>query len=219
MDDGSCVGLSGADKAAVFKAMFDAEGCISFPAEPLVLSSGILSPVFFDMQRLPSVAAWRGIIALFGRVIDPSIRRIAGVYSGGVFHAPTIGYTLGKEHICVRPAHDESGKGRPHVLYSGNLSGSSIILVEDAVTTAGSLTRAATHLRSPDVGAVVKEAVSILSYDFAETRENLVKAGIVLYSLVTLAELISEMLRREFIPEKKAALVREWHKDPRAFRF
>lgn len=214
------------DKTPALRAIFETAGCLQFtPKNPVTLSSGIKSPIFFDLKLIKSADTWLKMIEVFAKIIPPRAR-IAGVYSGGMFHAPDIAALVGVEHIRVDPVRDSSGNGWPNIKYGKDqkneedkkyLKGANVVVVEDAVTTAGSLIRAVKNLRAGDVEAVVTKTVSILSYDFAETRRNLRKARITLKPLLTLDDVAKEMRRRNYISEGHYRLIKKWHSNPREF--
>lgn len=215
------------NKTPALRAIFETAGCFQFtPKNPVTLSSRIRSPVFFDLKLIKSADTWTKMIEVFAGIVLPRARCIAGVYSGGMFHAPDIAALVGVEHIRVDPIRDPSGNGWPNIKYGKDqkneddkryLEGMNVVVVEDAVTTAGSLIRAVKNLRADDVRAVVTNTISILSYNFAETRENLKTNDVNLQPLVTLDDVVYYMLVRRRITAEDANLIRNWHANPRGF--
>ncbi|MHC1629561.1 MAG: orotate phosphoribosyltransferase [Methanoculleaceae archaeon] len=111
---------------------------------------------------------------------------VAGVAVGAVPLAVAVSLTSRKPYAIIRRA--EKGYGKSGTLI-GDVSGRRVLLVEDVVTTGGSVLSGVEVLRQAD--ATVRDVVCVV--DREQGGEALLeKAGIRLHSLVRLSELLDK---------------------------
>ena len=159
------------------------------------LSSGRLSSYYVDLRIVPSFPgafkmAVESYIALIRNTVG-DVQAIGGVPTAGLPYAAAVAYTLGKPLLYARTAEHQHGRGR---MIEGVVTpGRSLTLLDDLVTTGGSLIGAAEVVRAE--GGIVEHAVVLIDR-LEGGAEELRKKGISLHSLSTvleLAELLSEM--------------------------
>lgn len=148
------------------------------PDEPFVWASGIKSPVYCD-NRLTLTApdvrndVENGLAALI-RSRYPEAEVLMGTATAGIAHAAITAHLLGLPMGYVRSgAKDHGRKNR----IEGRLEpGEKVVIVEDLISTGGSVIETAEALR--EAGADVLGAVSIFTYGMKRGIQNLEKAGL-----------------------------------------
>jgi orotate phosphoribosyltransferase len=122
------------------------------------LSSGVTSTHYIDCRTVMAHPRWRATAArLLSSRIPCDVEAIAGVPMGGVALATTLSDMLGLPLIIPRAEAKSHGtrasiEGPPPPLR--------VVLVDDVMTSGGSLLRAATQLR--DAGYAVMDAYTLV---------------------------------------------------------
>jgi orotate phosphoribosyltransferase len=109
------------------------------------LTSGVLSPYYIDLRTLVSKPR------LFERLVDSYISKIrmigegfdavAGVETAGIPIATLISFKTGTPMVYVRSS--ERGHGTGRLVEGGLEAGSRVVIVDDVLTTGGSIVSAA----------------------------------------------------------------------------
>ena len=186
-------------------------------SRPITFKSGIVSPVYCDNRRFPFwPEQWKRVIQSFATLVGDSIACdvIAGVEAAGIPHSAALGYATGKPSVFVRKQAKEHGTKK--LVEGGDVAGRRVVLVEDLVTTGMSSLAAIDVLRGE--GATVTDCLAIISYGFPEAAEKFAAAGVTLHALTTFAEVLEAAEARQQISSSDADQVREWLRDPRAWR-
>lgn len=184
------------------------------PYEPFTWASGWRSPIYCDNRKTlshPQVRTFirqqfvQTILSAFGR---PDM--IAGVATGGIPHGMLVAQELGLPFIYVRTSAKEHGL-RNQV--EGDTSvGSSVVVVEDLVSTGGSSLQAVRALR--DAGLEVKGMVSIFTYGFDVAGKAFDEARVRMVALSNYDILLEQARREGYIDEKDLPPLAAWRKDP-----
>jgi orotate phosphoribosyltransferase len=190
-------------------------GAVGFsPDEPIQFKSGIFAPVYVDNRQLIFYPAqWRIIIEAFQRLIEAealAMDVVAGVAVGGVPHSSALAYTLGKPTVFVRKESKEHGAKR--LVEGGDVQRRRVVLVEDLVTTGGSSLRAVEHLR--EAGAIVTDALAIVSYGFAESKQAFRDADVRLSTLTDFDAIMEAGQASGRFGSTEIEVIRDWLKDP-----
>lgn len=184
---------------------------------PITFKSGILSPVYVDNRILPyHPAAWTPVIEGFRDLIEDkklAFDVLAGVAVGGVPHASALGYLMQRPSIFIRK--EAKGHGTGKRVEGGTVENKKVLLVEDLVTTGGSSLSAITALR--EEGAIVTDTVSIVTYDFAESKKAFAEANINAYALTNFPTIMQEGVAMGRFTADEQAIVKEWLVDPHAW--
>jgi len=153
------------------------------------LTSGEVSPYYIDLRIVPSFPdAFRRICDFYLALIKSDIGadgfdRIAGIPTAGISFASITAYNLKRPFLYVRPT--ERKHGRERRVEGILLPGDRVLLIDDLITSGGSILKAAESVRAE--GGVISDAVVLL--DREETgKENLAKDGIKLHYLLTMSE-------------------------------
>ena len=201
-------------KRSSAKALLDI-GAIGFsPDAPITFKSGIRSPVYVDNRQLIyHPAAWHVIIEGFNSLIESRqlpFDIIAGVAVGGVPHSSALAYIMSRPSVFIRK--ESKGHGMGNRVEGGAVAGRRVLLVEDLVTTGGSSLSAVEALRA--AGAIVTDALAIISYGFDEARLAFDRADIALHTLTDFQSLLEMAEGDRLLNGQQLTQIRRWLADP-----
>lgn len=200
--------------SAVAEALVDVQGVVFRPENPVTFKSGIQSPVYCDNRRLPFFPAqWRTVIEGFAELVAAkglSFHVVGGIETAGIPHSSAFAFSTARPSVFVRKAPKEHGTKRR--VEGGDVTGKTVLLIEDLVTTGGSSLSGVEALRAE--GAEVHDCLAIISYGFAEATEQFAAAGVRLHALTTFADVLEVAQARGAIDDAGAATVRDWLRDP-----
>ncbi len=158
------------------------------------LSSGKASPYYIDLRVIPSFPdAFREICDFYAESITNQIGvknfdRVAGVPLTGIIFASQVAYNLKKPFLYVPKGVRLHGRERR---VEGLLvSGDSVLLIDDLITTGLTLKKAAEAVR--DEGGVVTDAVVFLDREEGG-NQLLEKNGINLHTLLKISEVANTL--------------------------
>ena len=153
------------------------------PDEPFTWASGIQSPVYCDNRLTLSDPAVRehverGLAELV-REHFPQAQVLMGTSTAGIAHAAIVGWELDLPMGYVRSGAKDHGRKNQ---IEGRLEpGQKVVVVEDLISTAGSVLEVVDILR--EAGAQVLGIVSIFTYGMRRGLERLAAAGVENHSL------------------------------------
>jgi len=153
------------------------------------LTSGRVSPYYIDLRIVPSFPdAFQRICDLYVKLIKRDIGansfdRITGIPTSGIPFASLTAYHLKKPFLYIRP--HERLHGRERRVEGIVMPGDRVLLMDDLITSGGSLRRAAAAIRAE--GGVVTEAVVLLDREEGG-KENLAKDDVKLHYLLKASE-------------------------------
>ena len=154
-------------------------GAVFFrPEEPFTWASGIKSPIYCDNRLTLTAPAVRThveeAIAQVIRTNYPEAEVLMGTATAGIAHAAIAAHILGLPMGYVRSGHKDHGRGNQ---IEGRLEkGQKVVVVEDLISTAGSVIEAVTALR--EAGAEVIGIVSIFTYGMQKGLDRLAEAKV-----------------------------------------
>ena len=148
------------------------------PEEPFTWASGIKSPVYCDNRlTLTSTEARNDVEEGLAQVIRenyPDAEVLMGTGPAGIAHAAITAHILGIPMGYVRSGAKDHGRQNR---IEGRLEkGQKVVVVEDLISTAGSVIDAVNALR--EEGAEVLGVASIFTYGMAKGLERLKEAGV-----------------------------------------
>jgi len=150
-----------------------------------LLRSGRKSKYYLDKYRFetqPDVLIELG--KLFAEKVTAKVDRIAGAELGAVPLAAAASIASGKPFVIVRNQKKDYGTSK---LVEGILmSGETVLIVEDVLTTGGQVLEAAKSLK--DAGAKIDRIVAVIDRQEG-ARENIESAGYIFEALFTTADL------------------------------
>jgi len=192
----------------VAKGLLSIKAVFFRPDEPFTWASGIKSPVYCD-NRLTLTAP--KVRTLIENSIADVIREeyheadvIMGTATAGIAHAAIAAHILGLPMGYVRSGAKDHGRGNQ---IEGQLNkGDKVVIVEDLISTGGSVIDAATALRN--AGAEVLGIVSIFTYGMQKGLDRLAQENLKNISLTNF-DVISEVAVDESYirPEDRERLI------------
>ena len=192
----------------VAKGLLSIKAVFFRPDEPFTWASGIKSPVYCD-NRLTLTAP--DVRTLIENSIADVIREeyteadvIMGTATAGIAHAAIAAHILGLPMGYVRSGAKDHGRGNQ---IEGQLNkGDKVVIVEDLISTGGSVIDAATALRN--AGAEVLGIVSIFTYGMQKGLDRLAQENLKNISLTNF-DIISEVAVDEnyIRPEDRERLI------------
>ena len=153
------------------------------PDEPFTWASGIKSPVYCDNRLTLTAPEVRtdvetGLAELV-KAYYPEVAVLMGTSTAGIAHAAIVGHLLGLPMGYVRSGAKDHG--RRNQIEGKLLPGQKVVVVEDLISTGGSVIEVVNVLR--EAGAVVLGVVSIFTYGMRRGLERLAEAGVENHSL------------------------------------
>ena len=154
-------------------------GAVFFrPNEPFIWASGIKSPVYCDNRLILTAPKVRNTvekaIAITVQENYPDCEVLMGTSTAGIAHAAIAGHILGLPMGYVRSGAKDHGRQNR---IEGKLEkGQKVVIIEDLISTAGSVLEVADALR--EAGAEVLGIVSIFTYGMKKGLERLENAGV-----------------------------------------
>ena len=184
------------------------------PNEPFTWSSGLKSPIYCDNRLSMSYPKVRKNIAegLKSLITEhyPEAELIAGTATAGIPHAAWVSDLMELPMCYVRSKAKGHGKGNQ---IEGNAApGQKVVVVEDLISTGGSVITAADALR--EAGCEVLGVVSIFTYELESGREKLANANIKNYSLSNYSSLIEVAREKGYIAESDIEKLKKWRSNP-----
>ena len=176
----------------VAKGLLSIKAVFFRPDEPFTWASGIKSPVYCDNRLTLTAPEVRTLIensiADVIREEYPEADVIMGTATAGIAHAAIAAHILGLPMGYVRSGAKDHGRGNQ---IEGQLNkGDKVVIVEDLVSTGGSVIDAATALRN--AGAEVLGIVSIFTYGMQKGLDRLAQENLKNISLTNF-DVISEV--------------------------
>ena len=178
------------------------------PDEPFTWASGIKSPVYCDNRLTLTAPAVRtdvetGIAELV-KAYYPEVEVLMGTSTAGIAHAAIVGHLTGLPMGYVRSGAKDHG--RKNQIEGKLLPGQKVVVVEDLISTAGSVLEVVKVLR--EAGAEVLGIVSIFTYGMKKGLERLAEAEVENHSLCSLDVIARVAAEENYIrPEDVARLL------------
>ncbi len=171
-------------------------GAVFFrPDEPFTWASGIKSPVYCDnrltLTDVPVRCNVENGLAENVKKYYPECEVLMGTSTAGIAHAAIVGHILGLPMGYVRSGNKDHG--RQNRIEGKLLPGQKVVVVEDLISTGGSVIEVVEALR--EAGAQVLGVVSIFTYGMKKGLERLENAQVQNISLTdfdTIAQVAAE---------------------------
>lgn len=188
------------------------------PHDPFTWTSGIKAPIYCDNRLTLSYPIIRTRIAdQLTEIIAkhfPNVEVIAGTATAGIPHAALVSERMEKAMVYVRSSAKKHGKGNQ---IEGKLkAGNRVVIVEDLISTGGSVIRVAKVLR--EAGAHVLGAAAIFSYELKKAEQMLQEAKLTVHTLTNLDALLTVAARLNQIDADGIQLVENWRQHPDGWR-
>lgn len=209
---GVCVNLSIREEVA--QALLRVGAVFFRPEEPFTWASGILSPVYCDNRLILSDPAARTLveqaIAQTVREVYPDCEALFGTSTAGIAHAAIAAQLLGLPMGYVRSGAKDHGRQNQ---IEGRLApGQRVVVIEDLISTAGSVLEVAAVLR--EAGAQVLGIVSIFTYGMEKGLKRLREANIENHSLTDFDAVADQAAAEGYIQAADVARLRRFRDNP-----
>lgn len=183
----------------IAKALLSAQAVFLRPEEPFTWASGIKSPIYCDNRlTLTDVPVRNEIekgLAKLVRQHYPQCEALMGTSTAGIAHAAIVGHMMGLPMGYVRSGAKDHG--RANQIEGKLLPGQKVVVVEDLISTAGSVLEVVNVLR--EAGAQVLGIVSIFTYGMRKGMERLAQANVKNVSLSNLDVLVTVAAQEGYI--------------------
>ena len=166
------------------------------PEQPFTWASGIKSPIYCDNRLTLTAPVVRGHVeeglAQIVRTRFPEAEVLMGTSTAGIAHAAITATILDLPMGYVRSGSKDHGRGNQ---IEGKLEkGQKVVVVEDLISTGGSVIEVVDALR--EAGVEVLGIVSIFTYGMKKGLERLAAANVKNVSLTNL-DVLSEVAAQE----------------------
>ena len=179
------------------------------PDEPFTWASGIKSPIYCDNRLTLTAPAVRthveeGLVDLICKHY-PTVEVLMGTSTAGIAHAAITAHLMGLPMGYVRSGNKDHG--RQNRIEGKLLPGQKVVVVEDLISTGGSVLEVVDVLR--EAGAEVLGIVSIFTYGMKKSVDRLAAANVQNVSLTDLDTVAEVAVRECYIrPEDRSRLLR-----------
>ncbi|MBR3270746.1 MAG: orotate phosphoribosyltransferase [Clostridia bacterium] len=165
-------------KTTIAKDLLKIKAVFFRPQEPFIWASGIKSPVYCDNRLTLSDVDVRADVenglAQLVREYYPQAEALMGTSTAGIAHAAITAHLLGLPMGYVRSGAKDHG--RKNQIEGRLLPGQKVVVVEDLISTGGSVIEVVEILR--EAGADVLGIVSIFTYGMQKGLDRLAAANV-----------------------------------------
>ena len=182
-------------KELIARDLLKIEAVFLRPEDPFTWASGIKSPIYCDNRlTLTSPDVRNDVENALAETIRreyPEAEVLMGTSTAGIAHAAITAHILGMPMGYVRGGAKDHG--RQNQIEGKLLPGQKVVVVEDLISTGGSVIEVVNVLR--EAGANVLGIVSIFTYGMKKGLERLAEADVINHSLCdfdTIAEVAAQ---------------------------
>ena len=184
------------------------------PEDPFTWASGIKSPIYCDNRLTLTAPAVRDHVenALAETIKKeyPDCEVLMGTSTAGIAHAAITAHILDLPMGYVRSGHKDHGR---HNQIEGKLEkGQKVVVVEDLISTAGSVLEVVNVLR--EAGADVLGVVSIFTYGMQKGLDRLAEANVKNISLSDFDAVAEVAAKEGYIKEEDIKKLMKFRSNP-----
>ncbi len=169
------------------------------PDQPFTWASGIKSPIYCDNRLTLTAPEVRGHVeeglAETVKKYYPECEVLMGTSTAGIAHAAIVGHLMNLPMGYVRSGAKDHGRGNQ--IEGKLLPGQKVVVVEDLISTGGSVIEVVNVLR--EAGAQVLGVVSIFTYGMKKGLDRLAEAKVENHSLSNLDALVQVAAEEGYI--------------------
>lgn len=175
-------------------------------------TSGIQSPIYCDCRELMSLPDERtDIVNSFLEIIRNMPYKpdaVAGTATAGIPWASFLAQELGVPLLYVRSKPKGHGRGK---MVEGRLEkGKRVLVIEDAISTGGSVQKSVQALRD-ELNAEVTDVMSIFTWDTKLSHNTMQKTNVNLHSLTLFSEIVETLHAQNKVSDKEFDLLHHFH--------
>lgn len=190
--------------------LLDIQAVYLKPEAPFTWASGIQSPIYTDNRITLSYPRTRTLIENgFVELIQasfPEVEVIAGTATAGIPHGAIIADKMALPFAYIRSKPKDHGAGNQ--IEGRVLKGQKMVIVEDLISTGGSVLAAAAAARRE--GAEVLGVVAIFTYELPQALSNFEKADVTLHTLTDYSTLITVAKAKGYIDDDGLTLLQKF---------
>ncbi len=198
----------------VARVLLDVKAVFLRPTDPFTWASGIKSPIYCDNRLiLGNVEARMYVETALSKMIQevyPEVEVIMGTSTAGIPHAAYVSDLLDLPMGYVRASSKDHG--RNNQIEGANPKGKKVVVIEDLISTAGSVLEVCKVLESE--GAEILGIASIFTYNLTKGLNNLAKANVKNSSLSNFEALAELALETNQITEEEYKKVLKFKNNP-----
>ena len=206
--------MSTDNKTLAAKALLKAKAVFLRPLEPFTWASGIKSPVYCDNRLLLGFPEIRAEIEnILKEVIEsqyPEVEVLMGTSTAGIPHAAIVAEKMGLPMGYVRSGNKDHGRGNR--IEGADPRGKKTVIVEDLISTGGSVIEVAEALR--EAGAEVLGIASLFTYGLQKGIDRLAAANLKNVSITDFERLSAVALEENYITAAEYKMVTAFRNDP-----
>ena len=184
---------------------------------PFTWTSGIKSPIYCDNRLVLSYPKIRDFIAdNMSQIIKNKYGddiSIAGVATGAIAMGIMIAERLDLPYAYVRP--EPKGHGLKNQIEGNIVKDSSVVVIEDLISTGKSSLNAINALKSE--GYNVMGMLSIFSYNFEFANKKFVSEKITIDSLADYNILVEIIESKGELSDEEISRLKKWREDPKSW--
>ena len=184
------------------------------PEEPFTWASGIKSPVYCDNRLTLTAPEVRNdvenALAETIRANYPDVEVLMGTSTAGIAHAAITAHIMGLPMGYVRSGAKDHG--RQNQIEGKLLPGQKVVVVEDLISTGGSVIEVVNVLR--EAGAEVLGIVSIFTYGMKKGLERLAAANVRNISLTEFDVIANIAAEENYIKKEDVAKLIAFRNNP-----
>ena len=193
-------------KHEVARSLLSIEAVFLRPQEPFTWASGIKSPIYCDNRLILTAPEARDLVERE----YPQVQVLMGTATAGIAHAAIAAHLLGLPMGYVRSSSKDHG--RQNRIEGKLVPGQKVVVVEDLISTGGSVLDAVDALR--EAGAEVLGVVSIFTYGMKKGVERLAAAQVRNVSLTDLDTVARTGAQEGYITEADVARLLAFRENP-----
>ena len=184
------------------------------PDEPFTWASGIKSPIYCDNRlTLTAPAVRTDVEEGLKAVIEanyPDVEVLMGTSTAGIAHAAITAHLMGLPMGYVRSGHKDHGRGNQ--IEGKLLPGQKVVVVEDLISTGGSVLEVVEVLR--EAGAEVLGVASIFTYGMQKGLDRMADAHVINHSLSDFDTLCGVAAANGYIKAEDIARLKQFRANP-----
>ncbi|MBQ2968215.1 MAG: orotate phosphoribosyltransferase [Clostridia bacterium] len=201
-------------KNQIAKCLLEIEAVFLRPENPFTWASGIKSPIYCDNRLILTAPKVRTIvetaIANTIKAEYPDCEVIMGTSTAGIAHAAIAAEILGLPMGYVRGGAKDHGRNNQ---IEGKLEkGQKVVIVEDLISTGGSVIEVADVLR--EAGAEVLGIVSIFTYGMQKGLDRLAEKELKNVSLTNFDAICEVAAKEGYIKEEDISRLIAFRNNP-----
>lgn len=197
----------------IAKILLDIQAVTLNPSNPFTWASGLKAPIYTDNRLIMSHPSIRTQIE---QAMVETIKKefseaevIAGTATAGIPHAAIVAHILNLPMIYVRSS--AKGHGKQNAIEGEFKKGAKVLMVEDLISTGGSVIQAAEAVQEAE-GKVVG-CLAIFNYLMKQSEENFRQTS---YPLITLTnyQILVDVATEDPALIHERETLEQWYKDP-----